>query len=425
MTSKNLTVTAAAVVVLSGAAFMAGRISASGKKDTVEEEAQGPAGARSARATGSAADGVTAREAAQKAARERAKREPVLAAMQRINLMNDPIERAQAWLDYVNSLDPAQYEAAVAAFRDEGFTREHMGEYEILLSAWARRDPISALDYAQANTGNPFARNTILATWASSDPDAAIAWAEQHFEGKGANPWMVGVIKGLAASDPSRASTLMTAMPMSQERGEALGSLVPYMMQQGGDAARAWAESITDDHLRNGAMAQVADRLAKLDPASTAAWLSSTKGDAAVQAMDNVLSTWAEKDKSAATAYYENMPTGDARSSALRGITDTMAQSDPKAAAAFLDQHSADATDRTYQQFVWNSFGSAPEIAVQYIAKIDDEGNRNGTYDRLLGGWLRNDPEAASAYINSASSPIPANVRDRLQQRMQNGQRRQ
>ncbi|MDB6077300.1 MAG: hypothetical protein JWO82_1047 [Akkermansiaceae bacterium] len=425
MTSKNLTVTAAAVVALSAGAFMAGRMSASGDKH--DSTADGTSAAMPARASSRSggnggSDAVSPRDSAAKAARERMKHETALAGMQRINLINDPVERAQAWLDFVHSLDPAEFQSAVASFRDEGFTRDHMGEYSILLSAWAKTDPLSALDYAQANTGNPFARNTILSTWAADDPDGAINWAKQHHEGDGANPWMIGVIKGIASTDPTRASQLLNEMPYSAERGEALGSLVPYMLTQGGDAAKAWAATIKDDRLRAGAIGQIADSLARQDPAATAAWLATNRSDAANQAMDNVLSTWVEKDKTAATAYYESMPAGDARTNALRGIANTLAQQDPKAAGEYLDSHSADANDRTYQQFVWNSFQGSPETAVQYIAKIGDEGNRNGTYDRVLRGWLRNDFDAASSYISTAT--LPQDVKARMTKQIQDMQQR-
>jgi hypothetical protein len=425
MTSKNLTVTAAAVVALSAGAFFAGRMSVSGDKHDTADSAAGPElPAKTARPAPGSGDSSSSRASGLKTARDRARKETVLAGMQRINLIGDPVERAQAWLDYVNSLDPAEFQAAVASFRDEGFTRDHMGEYSILLSAWAKNDPLAALDYAQANTGNPFARNTILSTWAASDPDGAIAWAKQHHDGDGANPWMIGVIRGLAGTDPTRASQLLSDMPFSGERGEALGSLVPYVLQQGGDSAKAWAESIKDDRLRAGATAQIAESLAKQDPAGTAAWLMRTPGEASSQAMDTVLSTWVEKDKTAATSYFETLPTGDARTSALSGIANTIAQEDPKTAAAFLDSHSADATDRTYQRFVWNAMGSSPDIAVQYIAKIDDEGNRNGTYNRVLDGWLRNDFDAASTYINNAGNSLPPGVKDRVVKRMQDMQQR-
>ena len=118
--------------------------------------------------------------------------------------ISDPIERTEALLALVGQLSPGEFQDVVASFRDLGLTRERMGEYAIMLTAWAKTDPVGALDYAKENTGTAFARQTILATWAQTQPDAAISWAEENFErgnrDNTANPWLVGIIKGLAQS---------------------------------------------------------------------------------------------------------------------------------------------------------------------------------------------------------------------------------
>jgi hypothetical protein len=100
-----------------------------------------------------------------------------------------------------------------------------------------------------------------------------------------------------------------------------------------------------------------------------------------------------------------------------------MAMNDPQAAADFIDEHAADANDRVYQQFAWNSFGQAPDLAANYIGKITDAREQERMYSRMLDGWLRRDFEAASTWINGAT--LPQNVQQRLQRRMQERQQRQ
>ncbi|WP_226895631.1 hypothetical protein, partial [Luteolibacter marinus] len=335
----------------------------------------------------------------------------------------DPIARNAAWLDFINSIDPAEFESVVASFRAMGMTDTRMTEYAMLLSAWAKEDPLQALAYAEANTGNRFARNTILTTWAASDPDGAIRWAVDHHDGEGGNPWMIGVIQGIAASDPTRASQLLTEMAYSQERGEALATLLPTILAQGNDAAKAWAEGISDDQLKQGAIARVAETMASKDPEGTAAWLAANPGEAADRSMDNVVSAWMEQDQDAAIAYYKALPSGDMRSNALRGVANSMALKDPRAAADFIDANSGDANDRVYQQFVWHSFGEAPDLSASYIGKITDTREQERMYGRMLDGWLRRDFDAASSWIGS--NPLPENVQQRLDRRMQEIQQRQ
>lgn len=422
MNNRHLILGTALVVTTSGA-FVAGRLSAPAPEEvtasgaravpTLKRVSRGADGSEAA----SRREGTASRET-----RSSRREEDSLAAMERIIHTSDPLGRTQAWLDFVNSLDPSEFESVVASFRALGMTESRMGEYAMLLSAWAKNDPLAALEYAQANTGNRFARNTILSVWAASDPEGAVRWAKEHHQGDGPNPWMIGVIQGLAEHDPERASQLLAEMPFSEERGQALSALLPALLQKGPDAAKAWAESITDERLRDGAIGRIAENLARQDPAGTAAWLATMPPSAASGSMSNVVADWARKDRDAAIGFYQSLPAGEVRTSALRGIATLMAFQDPRAASSFLDRNAADADDRVYQQFVWHSASQAPEIAAEYIGRISDEGRRNETYGRMLEGWLRSDFDSAARWIGSSS--LPDSVRQRLNRRIQEIQRR-
>lgn len=432
MSSKNRTLTlVGAFAVASAGAFFAGRMTAPGTADAASSEKGGgnlPSKVSDRGGFGESGEaGSTRRSLAERAAGKSTavRGEEALAKLEALMRTTDPIERSKAWLDFVNAIDPSEFESVVASFRALGMTESRMTEYSMLLSAWAKKDPLQALEYAKANTGNRFARNTILTAWAAYDPEGAIRWAEQNHqakEGEG-NPWMIGVIQGLAANDPARASQLLAGMPFSEERGEALGVLLPNILSQGPDAAKAWATAITDEALKEGAIARVAEALAAKDPAGTAAWLASQPGAAADRSMDNVISAWMDKDQDAAVAYYKGLPAGDMRTNALRGVANSMAMKDPRAAADFLDANAAYANDRVYEQFVWHSFGEAPEIAAGYIGKLSNAEQQERMYGRMLDGWLRRDYNAASQWINQ--NALPQNVSERVQRRMQEIQQRQ
>jgi hypothetical protein len=432
MSSQNRTLTmAGAIVVASAGAFFAGRMTApsspsGGTAGDSEAALSSKISSRGGDAS-SAPDGSPARRLADRSAnREKSgKGEEALAKMETLMRTTDPIERTRAWLDFVNSIAPSEFESVVASFRSLGMTDTRMTEYAMLLSAWGKTDPLQALAYAQANTGNRFARTTILSTWATYDAAGAIQWAEQNHEpqeGEG-NPWMIGIIQGLASTDPARASQLLTAMPFSEERGEALSALLPSILAKGDDAAKAWAEAITDDALKQGAIGRLAETMAEKDPAGTADWLMRNPGEAADRSMDNVISAWMDKDQDSAIAYYKGLPAGDVRSNALRGVANSMAMEDPRAAADFLDANAADANDRVYQQFVWHSFGEAPDIAANYIGKISDPREQEQMYGRMLDGWLRRDFNAASTWING--NTLPESVSQKVQSRIQEIQQRQ
>ena len=338
-----------------------------------------------------------------------------LVNMEEIVRGENALDRGRAMLEWIDSLAPEEFEAAVARFRSLGLTEARMGEYAMLLTAWAEVDPVSALAYTTENTSSGMATGTVLSAWASRDPEAAIAWAKANHQGDEANPYMIGIIRGLAGSDPIRATALLQEIPFSEERGEALQAMMPHVLQMGAESAKKWIAELTDERLRNGAVARFAEALAKQDPAGTASWLMENLNETSVRSMDEVFQEWAKVDPAAAVANFESLPQGDARSRALRGIVMLDARNNPQAAADLMNRFPADITDSTVQHFIWNSFDKAPDVAASQIGMIKDEQSRNRMYQRALDSWLERDQAAAQNWIKSAN--LPASVIEALGKR--------
>lgn len=328
----------------------------------------------------------------------------------------DPLQRNRALLQLIDQLNPDEFEGAVAYFRSLGITERRFGEYALLLSAWAKVDPLAALNYTTENTRGGFATNTILSTWATDDAEGAIRWAEANHEGEDANPYMAGIIRGLAGSDPIRATQLLTAMPRSGERGEALDAMLPHLLTQGPDSARAWIAALDDESLKNGAILRSAEPLAAVDPKGTMQWLLDNPGEASRRRMDDIFSVWAHNDKDAALATMATMAPGDDRSNALRGVVSSLAPSDPKEALDLMNRYSGDVNDRVVQNFIWHSFGNDPSTAVAQISRISNERERDQMYRRTLDRWLERDEDAAATWIES-NPDVPAQVIEHLNRR--------
>lgn len=325
--------------------------------------------------------------------------------MEQIVRGENALDRSRAMLSWIDSLSPDEFEDAVARFRSLGITGARMGEYAMLLTAWAEVDPTAALTYTTENTRGGMATGTVLAAWATRDPESAIAWAEAKHEGDDANPYMVGIIRGLAESDPARATELLQGLPYSRERADGLAAMMPHLLKMGGESAKQWISALSDERLRDGATARFAEEMAKTDPAGTASWLLANLGEASTRSVDEVFGEWAQTDKDAALAAFGKLPEGDARSRALRGLVTVEARENPQAAAALMDSHPADVDDRMVLHFVWNSFNKEPAVAMNQVAKIENEGRRNRMYERALGSWLDDEPAAAQRWINSANLP--------------------
>jgi hypothetical protein len=415
MKPTSLTILAAFILIGAGG-FMAGRISSSGPSAASQDNAGGRKSSRaSSQSAGTAADGASSRKSARA---ERPGRVAAgsasdrLARLEAIVRGENPLDRNRSLLAFIDQLGPGDFEAAVAKFRALGITDNRFGEYALLLSAWAKADPLAALAYASANTRGGFATSTILGSWAFTDPEAAIRWAETNHKGDGANPYLPGIIRTLAGADPVRATQLLTSMPRSQERGEALDAMMPHLLTQGADAARAWIGALKDDALRDGAMMRSATQLAAIDPAGTATWLAANPGETSQRMMDDVYSVWAGNDLQSAMSSISSIASDENRSNALRGVVNNLANTDPKAALALMNRYPNDVSDRMVQQYVWHSFGSDPSSAVNQIARISNEGERNQMYGRMVGSWLNRDPSAANAWLRT--NPLPAAVQKEI-----------
>lgn len=337
-----------------------------------------------------------------------------LARLESIVRGENPYERNRALLAFLDRLAPGDFESVVDHFRSLGMTEERLGEYGLILAAWAKADPLAALAYAKAKTENPFAGRAILASWATEDAAAAIRWAQNNHQGEGANPWLIGVIRGIAATDIDGATDLLKSMPRSVERGEALDALLPHLLAKGNEPTRTWISSIDDEALRNGAMMRAAEALAKTDPAGTVAWLMENPGEALDRRLDDVFGIWAKQDEAAARSALNTLPAGEVRSDALRGVVTRLALSKPNEAVALMDQYPDEVNDRTVRNFIWHSFGKDPAAALGEVSRIGDEDRRNEMYRRAMGAWMRRDVNAAKAWLSA--NPLPESVTRSLSQ---------
>ena len=413
------TPTLAAILLVGVGGFMAGRVTSPSAPDAAKN---GPEKTYASRVSSrdSATDDTSGRKISRtqkKEASEKPTPKDRLAKLESIVRGENPLDRNRALMAFLDSLAPGDFEGAVAHFRSLGMTQDRMGEYSLLLTAWAQADPLAALTYAEKNTTSGYAQDMILTSWASTDLDAALRWAKSNHTGDEPNPYLPGIIRGISQSDPARATELLAGMPRSEERAKGLDFILPHLLEQGADAIKGWISGLTDDSLRNGAIMRTAGKLADTDPAGTASWLLANPGEAAQRRMDDVYSTWADRDRQAALASFGKLPAGDMRSNALRGIVNTVAGGDPKAALSLMDRYPNDVNDRMVQNFVWHSSGSDPATAASQISRIGNEQQRDQMYRRMLGNWLDNDAPSAQAWM--ASHAIPDAVRDRINRQQQ------
>lgn len=411
----NLPTLLAAFLLVSVGAFLAGRISTSQTLPESAEQNNAPSSRSGFSNSSPSSHSPLTRRTARRETSPKRKitQENRYADLEAIIRSGNALERNRAWLDWIDQLPPSEFPAAVDQFRALGMTEARFGEYSMLLSAWAKTDPLTALAYATKKTSGSFATNTILSSWASSDPEAAIQWAnEKHSDPPSANRFFPAIIRSIGGSDPDRATELLTSMPRSTERGEAVSAMIPHLLAQGPDAARQWIASLQEDTLRSGAALIAAEQMAAADPNGTVDWLLANQGEATRRRMDDVFHVWAGQDLEAAKNALSSVPAGETRSNALRGIIERLADSDPDAALALMSTRSGDVTDRVVEDFVWRARRTAPQTAVDQISTIADPRTRERMYIRTVNEWMARDPAAASSWLQR--NPLPQQVQNRI-----------
>ena len=322
-------------------------------------------------------------------------------------------------LSLIDSLSPDEFESTVADFRALGMTSERMSEYSMLLHAWGKVNPLKAISYVQTNSKSDYAVKEVLASWAMNDATSALTWARENHEGDDANPYLTGIIRGLAGSNPTLATQVLQELPYSEERGEALRSLAPHIASLGLDGAQQWLSGIKDPKLVSGASAYLASQFSKQNPTTAADWVNRIEDDdARTRALTEVVDNWTDQDPSAAKSWIATLPYDD-QLKAGPEFVNSYARQDANAAADWLDQNSsAPNYQELLRKFADGARRSDPLLALNYGNELEDENSRSRSVGRALWTLYRKDKTEARNWIQN--NDVPERVRRHVNKMMDN-----
>jgi hypothetical protein len=405
-----------------GSAFLIGRTSSQStesSRQAAHQNSENPAGTRSTRDASAPDPGnrkVRRGDSRSETSSTPAQIADLEAKVRDLKNLSDPLARAEGFLELVRNLSPDQYLAVVAAYREGGISNEQFGEYRLLLTSWAQVNPLEALAYAKENTNSSYARQTILAAWAKNDSESAISWALDNFDNEGddtkANPWMVGVITGIASTDLGRATQLLEELPFSRGRAEALDAIFKEVTANGNEDAKRWIAQLTDPKLKEGAASRLAGLIANQDPQSAADWAATLGPDIMKRAAGTIVDRWAASDLSAAQAWVDRQAQDIVAASGPNLVQKMIQQEDTATAANWLADYEGDpAFDDSVRSLVWHSMKDDPSTAADWIMKLTSPQDQERTFHRVLRGWMQDDNEGAMEYINN--NPVPESIRRR------------
>lgn len=327
----------------------------------------------------------------------------------KINSIADTFDRQRNLMDFLDGLSPEDF----AEVADEFQKTDHYGntgtEMELLFQAWAKADPMAALDYIDGNPDMVRNRGNVLEVWAASDAAAAEKWAIEKHTGEGANPYMAAVIKGIASYDLGKAARMTQGMPEGRERGAAIDAVAKALLMQGTEAAFAFPDTIQDEQLKGSFVMMISQNLARRDPQAAAEWVASMEsGELQNRASGDIAGRLARVDVDKARDFVSSLQPA-ARANAAAATVPSMSRDDIAGTARWVSSLAGTpGYDKVVESFVWSCDNRAPEQSAAWIRGISDENQQIRLYHRMLGEWQKRDATAVRTWV--VENEVPATV---------------
>jgi len=324
------------------------------------------------------------------------------------------LERTQRLLAFLDKLPADKFEGVYDEFRNNPLARVRESELSLVLQAWADRDPHAALGFLQTKGAQDWERETAVSTWAGKDPQAAFEWAKITPDTGRVNNWVLGAMRGIAATNPDLARDYLAGLE-GDTRDRSLNALQPYVTQYGFDYAKSWISGVQDPDFRNVVARNMARDLANLDMEQATAWTATlTDADTRRSVAGTVSDAWARTDVNAAKAWVDSLPP-EIKVRGVEGVSRYYAQSDPVAAANWLNgMGNGPEVDRAKTIYVEETFRGSPQTSLDYVSNVSDKGNRERLYWRFTTEWARRDPASAKQWVNANANRVPQDLVNRL-----------
>lgn len=296
-----------------------------------------------------------------------------------------------------------------------------------ILQSWASVDPVNAAKYYQENPrefammgmmggrgpmGGQGGASIIAAEWARLDPDAAMAWATGLTTERGQA--MSSVINELAKTDPQKAAGLVAQMD-PDEQGRAYRSVATQFGALDFSEAQSWVRTLPASE-QAAALASAVEGLASKDAVeATKQFALMPEGEAKNRVVDDIVRNLARVDISAAGDFLRGQQDEGAIRNGMRELMPNWTAQDPAGALTYVNSYAAGPLrDEAAQAYIWSNNSSSPADLIRVAeGSITDENTRNRSIGVAAMRWMREDPEAARAYVESSSS-LSAEAKERI-----------
>jgi hypothetical protein len=342
----------------------------------------------------------------------------------------DAIERQGRTASLLEGLGPDTV-PEVAALYERMIPLISPSELGALFAAWARFDPVGALDHALAwRQPETWEQREIgvraaIRVWAQRDPLAVRRAAPQI----GADSPAVGgalreaLVTGWASSPRGHEGLagFIADLPPLYSRVELIETAVRELVRGGGaEAALDWAEPLLRDEgyklaFKRAVFKAAAGSAAQWDPERTAAWAVEHSGaDYAEEGVGIVAKHWGRQDGAAAMAWLDEQPAGERRDQAAREAFGQWSRADPRSARAWLEAEQPTALRDPALAFKARRIvAHEPERALGLCERIQDTARQQSCLESTAKSWYTQDAVAAETWLQQSSLDEEARSRVR------------
>lgn len=137
---------------------------------------------------------------------------------------------------------------------------------------WAAVAPREAAEFA-ATQNNVELFEAVAGTWAANDPRRASEWAGGLPASEGQSAALSTIAAVWAQSDPAAAAACASSLPVGEARNQALGAVAAVWSDTDPPQAVKWAEAISEGPARERAFARLVNSWAVTSASETGQWL--------------------------------------------------------------------------------------------------------------------------------------------------------
>lgn len=323
-------------------------------------------------------------------------------------------------------------EAALRAVDSITHFQEQRMALQATLFAVASTDPGRALRaYEERDNLEPHVLVAIFRQWAQANPDGA-RMALDRLSGGDRAQALLGVVTGLARTDPDAALGMAFEVDNPAIRKRVLASAINSIAQEGFQRAARVIEQIPDENERSELIRNSIWALSRADPEGVIQLVQSLPegtskyetlqrlvgqlassnpqraadlvkdlpfGFAYRNAVNNLASQWGRADPDAALDWMSSLPAGEERDSAYSHVFGYLAEAEPERAMEMMGRFNGVEKTSLAEAIGQAKAKSDPAEAMDWARSLGDEGLVDAATESILNQWAHNDAAAVIDYL--------------------------